>query len=336
MEKRDMRRTKLNFENIWRSNFPGLATLAMALLLIGCFPTTSAAQQQGQKTFSSAENASQALCTALQANDEKAILAVLGPGAKQIISSGNETEDAEHRANFVRRYLEMHRLVKEPDGTTTLYIGAENWPTPIPLVEKAGAWYFDTEAAKEEILYRRIGHNEMSAIRVCEELVAAEKEYYSAEHVYAQKIVSDEGQKNGLYWPATDDQHESPVGPLVAEASIEAGSGGATKESSSAEPFHGYYFRILTRQGKDAPGGAADYVEGGKMTKGFAFVAFPAEYRNSGVMTFLVDQDGVVYQKDLGEKTAELAKAMKEYDPNSTWQKAEEQGEQSASEQKTK
>jgi Protein of unknown function (DUF2950) len=160
-----MRRTNRNLENFCRSNLSVLATLAVALLLTGFFPARSMAQQKGQKTFSSAEAASAALFAALEANDEKAILDVLGQDAKPIISSGNENEDSEHHANFVRRYLEMHRLVKEPDGTTTLYIGAENWPTPIPLVEKAGAWYFDTEAAKEEILFRRIGHNEMSAIR---------------------------------------------------------------------------------------------------------------------------------------------------------------------------
>jgi Protein of unknown function (DUF2950) len=329
MEKGNMRRTKLNFENFCRSNLRGLATFTAALILIGCFPTRSMAQQAGQKTFSSAEEACRALFMAVQTNDEKAMLDILGPSGKQIISSGDEAEDADNRTIFVQKYQEMHRLVKEPDGTTTLYIGAENWPTPIPLVEKAGAWYFDTEAGREELLLRRIGHNELSAIRVCQELVAAEKEYYSQQHQYAQKIASDEGQHNGLYWLATGNQAESPVGPLIANASTGDGT-----RPSGPEPFRGYYFRVLTRQGKNASGGPADYFVDGKMTEGFAFVAYPAEYRNSGVMTFIVDKDGVVYQKDLGERSADLAKAMKEYDPDSTWKKAEEQPEQSASEPK--
>ena len=227
----------------------------------------------------------------------------------------------------------MHRLVKEPDGTTVLYIGAENWPTPIPLVNKGNTWQFDTAAGKKEILYRRVGRNELSTIRVCQELVAAQKEYYSAQHhEYAQKIFSDEGQHNGLYWKAAKGEAESPIGPLVAAAVAE---GYAPSRTGAPTPFRGYYYHSLSRQGKDAPGGAKSYIVNGKMTGGFAFVAYPAEYRSSGVMTFIVNQDGVVYQKDLGQTTDELAKAMKEYDPDSSWQKAEEEHEETASEQKT-
>jgi hypothetical protein len=223
----------------------------------------------------------------------------------------------------------MHRLVKEPDGTTVLYIGAENWPTPIPLANKGNLWYFDTDAGRKEILYRRIGRNEMSTIRVCQELVAAEKEYYSTHHnEYAQKIFSDEGRHNGLYWKATDVEHQSPIGPLVASA--------FAKGDGSPTPYLGYYYHILTGQGKNDRGVAKSYIVNGKMTAGFAFVVYPAEYRSSGVMTFIVNEDGVVYQKDLGKKTDVLAKAMKEYDPNSSWQKAEEQQEETAGEQKTK
>ena len=219
MERSHMRRTKLNFDKFHWANLPKLA--AVAILLTGCFPTRSMAQQPGQKTFSSAEEASNALVTAAQSNDEKAMLDILGPDGKQIVSSGDETEDAQSRANFVQRYQEMHRLVKEPDGTTTLYIGAENWPTPIPLVNKGNSWYFDTEAGKKEILYRRIGRNEISTIRVCQELVAAQKEYYAAQHnEYAQKFFSDEGQHNGLYWKAADGEPQSPIGPLVAAAAL--------------------------------------------------------------------------------------------------------------------
>ena len=272
---------------------------------------------------------------ALEADGEKAILDVLGQDAKPIVSTGNIDEDSERHAGFVRRYLEVHRLVNEPDGTTTLYIGAENWPMPIPIVQKAGAWYFDTDAAKQEILFRRIGHNEMSAIRVCQELVAAQKEY-AAEHdnVYAAKIASDADRQNGLYWPVTGEKRESPIGPLIAEASV--GDGAGSSSSTGPVPFHGYFFRALTRQGKKASGGAIEYVVNGKMTAGFAFLAYPADYRDTGVMTFVVNQDGMVLQKDLGEKTSELAKAIQEYNPDSTWQKAEEQMKQSASDQKAK
>jgi hypothetical protein len=303
------------------------------MLLTVCVSTRSMAQQPGQKVFSSAEEATDALVTAAQANDGKMMLDILGPDGKQIVSSGDETEDANSRADFVKRYREMHRLLKEPDGTTVLYIGAHNWPAPIPLVHKGNSWYFDTEAGKKEILCRRIGRNEMSAIRVCQELVAAQKEY-SAEHKeYAREIFSDEGQHNGLYWKAADGEPQSPIGPLVASA---VAQGYAKNQQGAPTPYRGYYFHILTRQGKNAPGGAKNYVVNGKMTEGFAFVAYPAEYRSSGVMTFITTEDGVVYQKDLGRKTGVLAKAMKEYDRNPSWQKAEEQQEQAAVEQKAK
>src|SRR5208337_2883706 len=203
MEISHMRQTKLNSDKFHWASLTKLALVAM--LLTVCVPTGSMAQQPGQKTFPSAEEATNALVTAVQANDKKMMLDILGPDGKQIVSSGDDVEDAESRANFVKRYQEMHRLVKESDGTTVLYIGAHNWPTPIPLVNKGNSWYFETEAGKEEIFYRRIGRNEISTIQVCQELVAAQKEYYAAQHnEYAQKILSDEGQHNGLYWKAAD------------------------------------------------------------------------------------------------------------------------------------
>src|SRR5580704_9795333 len=220
MEISDMRRTKLNSNRFHCASLTKLALVSMFLML--WVSTPSRAQQPGQKTFSSAEEATNAMVTAAQSNDEKAMLAILGRDAKQIVSSGDDAEDAQSRANFAQKYREMHRLVKEPDGTTTLYIGAENWPTPIPLVDKSNAWFFDTEAGKKEILFRRIGRNEMSTIRVCQELVAAQKEY-SAQHAqYAQKIYSGEGQHDGLYWKSADSEAQSPVGPLVAAAVSEA------------------------------------------------------------------------------------------------------------------
>jgi len=326
-----MRRAKLNFKKHYWSHLPKI--IAAAVLLTACIPARSLAQQQGQKTFSSPEEASNALVSAAQNNDEKALLEILGPEGKQIINSGDETEDANSRANFVKRYQEMNRLVNEPDGTVVLYIGAHNWPWPIPLVNKGNLWYFDTEAGKKEILYRRVGRNEMSAIRVCQELVAAQKDYYAAQHnEYAQKIFSDEGQHNGLYWKVAEGEPQSPIGPLVASA---AAHGYNHPQENAPTPYRGYYFHILTRQGKDAPSGAKDFIVNGKMTEGFAIVAYPAEYRSSGVMTFIVGADGVVYQKDLGKKTESAAKAMKEYNPNSTWQKVEAPQEETAAEQKT-
>jgi hypothetical protein len=328
MEKSHMRRARLNFEKSQWANVAGIAVI----VLMGCLASPSVAQQTGQKTFSSAEAASEALVAAARSNDEKAMLGILGADGKQIVSSGDEAEDAESRANFVEKYQEMHRLVKEANGTTVLYIGAKNWPTPIPLVNKGGSWYFDTEAGKMEILYRRVGRNEMSAIQVCQELVAAEKEYSAQHGEYAQKIFSDEGQHNGLYWKARDGEPLSPVGPLVAAAVTES----YAPSNSAPTPYRGYYYHILVRQGKNAPGGAKSYSVNGKMAGGFAFVAYPSEYRSSGVMTFVVSEDGAVYERDLGKKTEAIARSMKEYNPNSTWHKAEEQQEQTADVQKTK
>src|SRR5271157_3346766 len=330
MERSPMRRTKLNFDQVYRGK---LAKLALVAIVLGaCLPARSVAQQSGQKTFSSPEDASNALVAAAQTNDEKTMLDILGPDGKQIVSSGDDAEDAESRANFVRRYQQMHRLVKEPDGTTLLYIGAENWPTPIPLMNNGSSWYFETEAGKKEILFRRVGRNEVSTISVCQELVAAQKEYYSTQHnEYAGETFSDEGQHNGLYWKAAEGESPSPIGPLVASAFATGKSPGG-----APTPYRGYVYRMLTRQGKKGPGGAKSYIVNGKMTEGFAFVAYPAEYRSSGVMTFIVNENGVVYQKDLGKQTDALAKEMKEYNPNSSWQKTEEQPEEETSgDQKT-
>jgi hypothetical protein len=324
-----MGRTKLSFGRFHWANFPELA--AVAMVFTACFPTSSIAQQQGQKTFSSPDEASNALVTAARNNDEKGMLNILGPDGKQIVSSGDETEDAQNRANFAQRYQEMHRLVKEPDGTIVLYIGAKNWPTPIPLANKGSSWYFDTDAGKKEILFRRIGRNEISTIRICRELVAAQKDYYAMQHnEYAKQIYSDEGQHNGLYWKVAEGEPQSPIGPLVASAVAE---GYLKGQAGPPTPYRGYFFHILTRQGEHAPGGAKSFIVNGKMTVGFAFIAYPAEYRSSGVMTFIVNRDGIVYQKDLGKETESLGKAMKEYNPDASWRKAEDEPAQTASAQ---
>jgi hypothetical protein len=282
--------------------------------------------QTGQETFSSAADATQALVKAIQNDDHTSLLKVLGPNAKDIVSSGDDAEDRNNRNQFVQKYQQMHRLVTEPDGTTTLYIGAENWPTPIPLLHKGTSWYFDTADGKQEILYRRVGENELTAIQVCRELIDAEKEYYGQTHdgdpnpQYAQKFFSDPGKHNGLYWKTDSGETASPVGLLVASAAEE---GHTEAGDQSPQPFQGYYFQVLKGQGAKAPGGSRSYMVDGKMTGGFAFLAYPAEYRSSGVMTFVVNQDGIVYEKDLGPRTAEIAKVLTRYDRNSSWRKAD-------------
>jgi len=325
-----MRQTKLNFAALQYGNLAKFA--AVAILLLGSLPAIARAQQQGQKTFASAEEASNALFTAAQNNDEKAMLDIFGPDGKQVVASGDDVQDHEMHANFAKKYVQMHRLVNEPDGTTTLYIGAENWPAPIPLVHKGNVWFFDTEAGTREILYRRVGHNEIATIHVCQELVAAQKDYAAENHnEYAQRFFSDEGQHNGLYWKVAAGAPQSPIGPMVATAVTE---GYEKIPEGGATPFHGYYFHILTAQGHHAPGGSKTYLVRGKMTGGFAFVAYPAEYRSSGVMTFIVGSNGVVYEKDLGKNTESIVRAMKKFDPDSSWHKSEDEQEQSASQQK--
>jgi Protein of unknown function (DUF2950) len=299
-----------------------ISSVAILSAGIALFGIPASAQQTGQQTFPSAGKASHALVSALKADDESALMKILGPDAKDIISSGDPAEDKDNRAEFVQKYEQMHRLVMEPDGKTTLYIGAENWPTPIPLVHQGGSWYFDTAAGKQEILYRRVGRNELAVIQVCHELVDAQKEYYgqphdgNSAHVYAEKLMSDPGKQNGLYWEASAGGSESPIGPLVAEASAMGYSTG-----QKPQPFHGYFFLIL--QGQKGPDGTHSYMKNGKMTGGFAFLAYPAEYRSSGVMTFVVDENGIVYEKDLGEHTPEIAKNLTVYDRNASWHKAD-------------
>src|ERR1700728_1369206 len=332
MRRRHMQRSKLDRYGIIRANL--LKVAGAAVLLTGIFPICSMAQQAGQKTFPTAQAARQALVDAAKSNDENAMLQVLGPDGKDIISSGDDVEDAQNRSNFVMRYQEMHRLMKEPNGTTTLYVGSHNWPLPVPLVDKNGTWYFDSATAKMEILYRRVGRNEISTIRPSLELVAAEKEYAGSHNgEYAQKIFSDPGQQNGLYWKADNGQPQSPIGPLVAAAVAEGYT--SKKEGAAATPYRGYLYGVLTEQGPHAPGGAKNYIVDGKMTGGFAFIAFPAEYKSSGVMTFVICQDGVVYRKDLGLNTEKIDEAMKSFDPNPSWKQDEDQQEESAAATKT-
>jgi hypothetical protein len=280
--------------------------------------------EPGQKTFPSANAAMEALYAANKSGDTNALLEIFGPGGKELIFSGDEVLDKNGRQTFIDKYEEMHRLVQESEHSYTLEIGAENWPLPIPIVEADDAWFFDTASGKEELLYRRIGKNELGAIETMGTLVGAQIEYESevrppaTKRQYAAKFFSTPGTQNGLYWNSGESD-ASPIGPLIADAAGQGYSGAQAKRSA----YQGYYFRMLTRQGAAAQGGAKDYVDHEEMTRGFAFLAYPAEYRNSGVMTFIVDKDGQVYQKDLGPNTASLAKAMTAYNPDKTWEKIE-------------
>ncbi len=296
-----------------------VAVILASLLAAG----PSFAQQANEKTFASPGEAALALYTATKAYDGKTILVILGTNSGGIIHTGDEVADKNMADNFVRRYEQMHRVVVEPDQTVTLYIGAENWPLPIPIVKNSsGAWYFDTEAGKQEILQRRVGTNENDAIEVLYHLVEAQENYGSAVRAgettkhYALKFLSDDGKQNGLFWQTSDNDPPSPIGPLL----VAAASQGYKEKQGESTPFHGYYYRMLTRQGAAAKGGALDYVVNGKLTRGFAFVAYPAQYRNSGVMTFIVNQSGIVYEKDLGEKTSDVAAAMQDYNPGAGWE----------------
>jgi hypothetical protein len=298
---------------------------AVSLLFLLSAPCLLA-QQGNEKTFNSPGDAVLALNNAVKSNDAQALSAILGSNSGPILNTGDEVADKKMGTDFVRRYDQMHRVVMEPDQTVTLYVGADNWPMPIPLVKNNnGAWYFNTEAGEQEILYRRVGRNENDAIEVLHTLVDAQRDYASEMHDgdkskhYAMKFFSDEGKHNGLYWKTNDNETPSPIGPLLVSAASE----GYALKQGQPSPFHGYYYRLLTKQGAAAKGGARDYMVNGQLTRGFAFVAYPAEYRNSGVMTFIVNQNGVVYQKDLGQDTAKLATAMSAFDPDSTWRPAD-------------
>ena len=304
--------------------FVGFVTAAVVAFSLGGSFAPAFAQQRGQQTFASAEDAAHALLVAMQSQDEQSPLNVLGPDAQEVLSSGDPMQDADARVDFVVRYQAMHRLVTEADGTVSLVVGAENWPFPIPLVNKQGKWYFDTDAGRDEILFRRIGRNELAAEDACEELVEAQKEYFARapagfSRQFAQKLVSDEGRHNGLYWHGAYDEFDSPVSAPIAYAY----GTGSKSQVDDPVPFNGYFFQILTSQGPHALGGAKSYIVNGVMTGGFAFIAYPAEYRSSGVMTFIVDESGTIYEKDLGPNTAKIAQAMTAYDPDSSWHKAE-------------
>ena len=271
----------------------------------------NAARSQ-QKNFSSPQQAAQALYEAARNHDVNATLAILGSSARDIVMwTDDQAERHAQDDAFAKKYEQMHRFVKEPDNTTALYVGAENWPVPLPLVEHNSSWFFDSDLGSREIMFRRIGENEMDAAEALRGIIAAENQFDAQNGEYAQHLNCSPGRHDGLFSPENgNDMDKNPIGPYLAEASY---------KRSDRTPFHGYYFLLLTAQGSHAHGGARNYIVDGKMTGGFAVVAFPAVYRSSGIKTFIVNQNGMIYEKDLGAKTAEIASSMKTYNPDGTW-----------------
>jgi len=319
-----MNKEKTRVEKDLHFRVSGLRLAAVSILpTLILWSQLTLAQELNQQVFHSPEEASAALFAAAQQTDNRALLEILGPAGKDLTSSGDPAEDRRERERFVAKYKQMHRVTREPSGVMILNVGAENWPLPIPLVKRNSVWYFDTDMGKGEILARRVGGNELATINVCYQLVKAQQQHYAGannrEHRYAVKFIGDNDGSDGLFSSENEDQSASPPDTLIVSAGVESG----TTASHGPVAFNGYYFRILTAQGNNAEGGAKSYVANGKMVGGFAFVAYPAVYRSSGVMTFIVDQNGVVYQKDFGPDTEKIANAMIEYDPDSTWELAD-------------
>lgn len=274
----------------------------------GSTETSAALEAPKGKAFRTPADAADALYAAARRDDETELLAILGPGSQELVTwNDNPEERKQQREQFADKYDQMHRLVKEPDGTVTLYVGAENWPLPIPIVEYKGEWYFDTELGKQEVLYRRVGRNEMEALQVCHALVDAEEEYHNDAHRYTANFISTGNSHNGLYWNPSENGQKSLIGPYLAHAGV----GGSNTESN--EPYHGYYYRILINPGSSNAANA----------EAFAVVAFPADYRSSGIKTFIMGENGTAYEKDLGPNTGELARQINSYPPDSSWQKIE-------------
>jgi len=313
---------------LYKNNEECWLTMLACLIFVTLFLLWAAsclhAQDMPHRSFSSPEKAVTSLVTAVRANDMEEMLAILGPGSKELIFSGDDVADRTGREKFLKAYDRMNNLQKVSADKVTLCIGKDNWPLPIPIVKAGEIWVFDAEQGKQEILNRRIGRNELHVMDVLHAYTDAQHEYASRDCggsgmvEFAQKLISTQGRRDGLYWEVKNGEKESPLGPLVAQAAKEG------YIDADLSPFHGYYFKILKGQGKYAQGGAYDYVVKGKMILGFALVASPAEYGNSGVMTFIVNQEGVIYEKDLGKDTTRMAEEMKIFDPDQTWKKAKE------------
>ena len=300
---------------------PPAALLCTLALLIGWVPASLHAEETGQKTFPSAHQAAEALVAANRGNDVAALAQILGAESANLLSSGDETQDKNDRAHFVSLYETNHRFVATAPGKLTLVVGKDEWPLPIPLIKSDGVWRVDSVAGAKELLYQRIGANELAAIQVLQAIQQAQLEYAASGHdgnppgAYAQRFRSQPGTQNALYWPVAEGETPSPAGPLLADA--DAGS----YERGKGQPFHGYYYRILKAQGPHAHSGAKDYLVDGRMTGGFAVLAYPVEYGASGVMSFLASRGGKVLERDLGSSTAETAAAIKTFDPDPAWKR---------------
>ncbi len=295
-----------------------VALFAVLILLDSCGQTQQkpASEAIAQKTFASPEEAGTALLAAAKSADQRGLLEIFGPDSKNVLFTGDAVKDQNNLKGFVDSYERMHRWRAIKAGGEILYTGADNFPFSIPLDRNSsGQWSFDTLAGKDEILARRIGKGELTAIAACSAAAQAENQFFSKLKQYTQRFVSQEGKQDGLYWPATSGQPESPLGPVGDFAKAL----GYTSAGEKPQPFNGYFFRILTEQGSAAKGGAIDYIVDGKMTGGFAILAYPAQYRDTGIMTFIVGKDGVVYQKDLGEQTTSQSASMTEYNPGEGW-----------------
>jgi Protein of unknown function (DUF2950) len=297
----------------------------LTMLILSSLLFAGLAKAADQKTFLTPEEAVQALVKASEDESQEEMLAVYGDDGKELVYSGDTVQDKALMERFVKAYKTKHAIVTKDANTRILQVGASDWPMPIPLVNDGGKWRFDTAAGKEELLYRRIGHNELGAIAACRGFIDAQKDYAAVGHdglpagIYARRLNSEPGKQNGLYWETKEDEPASPAGPFLAQAEEEGYEN--VSMGKRGQPYHGYLYSILKAQGPAASGGAKSYLTDGKLTEGVALVAFPAQYKVSGVMTFIVNQHGVVYQKDLGEKTVEIAGAMKEYNPDGTWKK---------------
>ena len=304
---------------------------AYEIIMLGAFfmvlavVAPSFAESMGQRMFASPEEAAKALISALKSKDKKSLEDIFGPESEDLVSSGDPVVDAARRGKFVQYYEDKHHLHWKSEEKVFLYVGKEDWPFPIPIVKRNSLWHFDDREGREEILARRIGKNELSTIQVCLAYVDAQREYARRDWdgdgflEYARKFRSDPGKKDGLYWETGAGEKESPLGPLFATAQEEGYD--LKKPDRKPSPYYGYYYKILTAQGENASGGAYDYMVEGKLLGGFALIAYPAQYGVSGIMTFIVNHKGIVYQKDLGEKTNKAAQAMKRFDPDSTWHK---------------
>jgi hypothetical protein len=308
------------------NSFYLLPLLAMLFILTAGHPALAAPAIKAQKSFATAEEAVSALAAAVKSNKTKEIIAILGPGSEKIISSGDPVADKTALERFYSLYDEKHLLEGAAGNRKTLVLGNDDFPFAVPLVKKGDRWRFDAKAGKEEIINRRIGHNELEVINVMHAYADAQREYASRDRdsdavlEFAQKFRSTPGKKDGLYWEAKDGVEMSPFGSLIAKADSE---GYAKSKGGDHEPYQGYLFKMLKAQGANAEGGAFDYVVNGEMILGFALLAYPAKYGTSGIMTFVVNQNGIVYQKDLGKKTGTTAEAMKRYNPDKSWKKVE-------------